>query len=230
MPKRLFNVRDLWTGRPIKPPNNKISQLNQLQSHIVESNALKLFNKNTEVTVTSRTSFQSNSLNIAEVTHPFPRVPSAPAPVEESGHLMFGKAERWLEIVYMSHKQSGWRERLYNFFHFQSGVWKQRAGASVTSGRPLDTFLFPGGLIPSCFYASYMFWDQSLNVYSTRQKPCGTTFSIRLLPALDGFLTITSHFSPHNLESQTVTFLYFYCYSEQPRCLFNPKTNLITNE
>lgn len=142
MPKRLFNVRDLWTGRPIKPPNNKILQLNQLQSHIVESNALKLFNKNTEVTVTSRTSFQSNSLNIAEVTHPFPRVPSAPAPVEESGHLMFGKAERWLEIVYMSHKQSGWRERLYNFFHFQSGVWKQRAGASVTSGTTTRHFFY----------------------------------------------------------------------------------------
>lgn len=114
---------------------------------------------------------------------------------------------------------------------FQSRVWKQRAGASVTSGTTTRLFfLFPGGLIPSCFYASYMFRHQSLNVYSTRQKPRGTTFSIRLLPALDGFLTITSHFSPHNLGSQTVTFLYFSWHSEQPGCLFNPKTHLITNE
>lgn len=59
-------------------------------------------------------------------------------------------------------------------------------------------------------------------VYGTKQKPRGTTFSIRLLPAVDRFLTITSHSSlhlPHNLGYQTFTFIYlfpfFLVFSEQ---------------
>lgn len=37
-----------------------------------------------------------------------------------------------------------------------------------------QTLLFPGGLIPSCFYASYMFRYQRLNVYMVPNKsPAG---------------------------------------------------------